>query len=292
MAKIYYYKNSQQGFSELTLKDINAAPQDHSHWSSAFGIINQSQGGIQNNTDINLKQYTGPLLYKNNNELDNRYINNNGVYYFQNTEEDYVHIGMPGWEQGAIPYSTEEEQLENTLKKIPIGASLFYPILIASGALSANGRNFYVILKSNYILPEKADISLSGWYVIRQNGAYLFTSSDPENNATWNYKGNFPIQFKNVPSGLSTNQKIINSDTEGWRVHYTGITNENIVHKNIYSGQLRLGIASETPQTTTYSYQSNTATAPTNYVGAGYISGTVIFTDLKLTFNPPATVTP
>lgn len=284
MAKLYYYKNSQASWLPLTPEDINAAPKVHGHWSNSFGIITQSQGGIQNNTNFNLKTYTGPLIYHNN-ELKQYTSINNGVYYVNNKTNNEIHIGMPDWEQGAIPYSTENEQLEHVYRKIPLGATLSIPKIVCGGVANGNANKFTCMIHCNYILPENANITLSGTYVIRQTGKYLFTSSnseeeDPEKQS-WNYVGEYPVPFYNKPSAWYGEQKIITSDTEGWQAYYS-----------CYGGHIRLERISQTQQSTSFSYQNATATAPSNYAGVGWLSGTVIFTDLKLTFNPPATVTP
>lgn len=292
MAKIYYYKNSQTGFLPLMPEDVNAAPKTHGHWSHSIGIINQSQGGIQNNINADLKTYTGPLTYYKNNLLKQYPLQKNGVYYVNNQIDNEIHIGMPDWKQGAIPFKTEDEQLEHVYKKIPLGATLYIPFIVCAGMLSGDGRKFYCTVAHNYILPEKANITLSGRYIIRQVGKYLFTSSwseeeDPEKES-WNYTGEYPVPFYNVPSNWWGEQKIINSNTEGWTAFYSYTADD--VTPTVYSpygGQIRLERISQTPQTTAFSYQSSTATAPSNVAGVGWISGSVSLFDLKLTFNEP-----
>lgn len=289
MATIYY-ENSLKQWQKLSLDDINAAPRIHSHWSSALGIITQSQGGIQNESDIDLKTYTGPLLYYQDNKLDTQTINiDEGMYYFQNTDENYVHIGMPGWEQGAIPYPTEEEQLENMYRKIPYGASILFPRLIVTGMLSANGQTFYVPLKHNFILPPNANITLAGQYTIRQNDKYLFTSSIANDKTTWNYVGEYPIMVYNVPSQISANQTIITDDTEGWRVSSPNAASPTAEPYSTTGGRLRLERNSATPQTTAYEFKLSTDGATTQSCkGIAYASGVVDFFNLKLTFNAPS----
>ena len=70
-------------------------------------------------------------------------------------------------------------QLEKTFRQLPKQSTITFPRLVTSGSLGGGGNKFYTWIQFNYILPNNIqvnDITISGTYVIRQNGCYLFTS--------------------------------------------------------------------------------------------------------------------
>lgn len=273
---LLYYKNSQTNkIMPLTYNDFGAAPSNHMHQADSIGIIPYTMGGLQNETNkrkAQLTTWTGPLAYYNYNKLDNIKSNTNGVYYSDLTSMR-VKIGIPDWKHGAIPYTTEDEQLEHTWRQIPLNSSIFFPRIITTGMLDANGNNFNIALAFNYILPENIiNVQLSGEYIIRQNQNFLFTSGVNYATTGWG------LIFENKPSLVSTPQKIISSNVEGWWL------DDGYTPNDRYGGFLHLRRTSQTSQITQYSYKAYGADSATPCAGTPISSGTVDFRNLKITF--------
>ena len=291
MSKLYYKQNSQ--WINIEPEDFEAAPQNHRHINSSFGIIKQANGGIQNNENVKLNTFIGPLLYYNSKDLDQQnYHNKQGVYFGYTEDDTHVSIGTPSWEQGGIPYNTESEQLEHLYRQVPLNSSVFIPYAVVNGMLSTNGRWFYIPLRIYYTIPDGTQsISISGKYVIRQKGIYLFTSGknyfDNDNNK---YIG-WGMQFDWKPTNIYAWQTMVpydNTTDSGWIVSYDPQYDQ-------YGGCIQIVCIapSSSPQTTEYKYQSETASGTTTYVAQGYSQGVALLADIKLTFNDtPATVTP
>lgn len=297
MSPIYYKNPSTNEFMQLTYEDFGAAPKFHIHQGDSIGMIPMNQGGLFDieNGITNLKLFTGPIIYNQRNQLDQTYTLDNltdGVYYASSKNDKQIHIGMPGWEQGAIPYKTEREQLEQMYRQIPLNQTLYIPKAICNGFLNSAGTKFTCTLKIFYLIPEGTkSISMSGEYVIRQNGFYLFTSGN-------NYiPDGYEQPFTNKPSNISTPQTIVNSFTNGYHIHWddtdrltTTATPAEAQSFQRYSGSLRATRVvprndDSVKQTVSYKSQITKGGETTTAVGAGYLTGTVTFYNLKLTFK-------
>lgn len=275
MSYIYYKNPNKNKFIELTYKDFGAAPANHIHQSDTIGIIPISKGGlfnIENNTK-NLKYFQGPIIYTKDNYLNWIDQTEGGVYFGTRNNDTDIYIGTPDWNQGAIPYNTNSEQLEHMYRQVPLNTTLRIPKAICEGILLDTGKEFITSLNIGYIIPEGTQsISIAGTYVLRQNGYYLFTNGGNYAESGWEQK------FTNKPSMIFDAQTIINSTTEGWYIPWSSSYNR-------YSGILTLHRISETDQTIVYNYLDINKETLYPAQGVKNITGTVIFNDLKLTFN-------
>ena len=290
MGNIYYKVlsgDNQITWKKIIPEDFQAAPKNHKHTNNAIGLIPQTNGGIlPQNSTVNLRTFVGPLMYHKKYDI---YQESNsmqkGVYFANGTNDTKVSIGIPGWEQGAIPYNNASQQLSYTYRQSLLDNSIFIPRCATIGMLTSNGQGFYTCLNFYYMIPEGTQsISISGKYIIRQSGIYLFTSGK-------NYTEGWAEQFDYRPSLIYDWQNIVpyNSDTQtGWWVNYDPAIDTY--------GRLRLMcyVDESHKQTTSYDYKSATATDPTTCVGTGKKATAVLFSDIKLTFHstPSATSTP
>ena len=294
MSVLYHKNPSTNEFTQLTYKDFGAAPRLHIHQGDSIGMISMEQGGLFNTTNAvtELKLFTGPIIYNKYNQLDQEYTLTDGVYFANSKNDSYIQIGMPGWEQGAIPFKTENEQLEQMYRQIPLNQTLYIPKAICNGFLNSAGTKFTCTLRIFYLIPEGTkSILMSGEYVIRQNGFYLFTSGN-------NYiPAGYEQPFTNKPSNISTPQTIVNSFTNGYHIHWddtdrptTTATAAEAQSFQRYGGSLRATRVvprndDSVKQTVSYTSQITKGGETTTAVGAGYLTGTVTFYNLKLTFK-------
>ena len=295
MSVIYYKTPITNDFTQLTYKDFGAAPKDHMHQGDSIGFIPAEKGGLFDDTYgvSDLKFFTGPIIYNKYNQLQQDYTLQDGVYFANGKNDSYIQIGIPGWEQGAIPYKTEKEQLENVYRQLPLNSTLHIPRAICAGILNSAGTAFYCTLRIYYIIPEGTkSISVSGKYVIRQNQRYLFTSGDNYYDHGW------AEPFIDKPSTIRMPQTIINSTTTGFFVNWDNIDNQTVTPSgdiNSFtrnSGILRLNRVVSTSvdppqvsQTVVHNYRSSPTATAESCAGAGWMSGTCTFLNLNLTFN-------
>lgn len=295
MSTIYYKTPITNDFTQLTYQDFGAAPRDHKHQGDSIGFIPAEKGGLFDDTYgiTDLKFFTGPIIYNKYNQLQQDYILQDGVYFANGKNDSYIQIGMPGWEQGAIPYKTEKEQLENMYRQLPLNSTLYIPKAICAGMLNSEGTAFCCTLRIYYLIPEGTkSISISGQYIIRQNGCYLFTSGDNY------YEHGWAEPFVDKPSMIASSQTIVDSTTTGFFVRWDNTDEQKTITPSVTDNKftrnsnfLRLdrvvSTAVSSPQTTTYNFKhpnwnnGNIKSAQ----GVGWMSGTCTFSNLKLTFN-------
>lgn len=274
MPRLFYKPSQLNAFKQLTYKDFGASSKWHEHKSDTIGVIPIEQGGLFNIAEDNdFSSFVGPITYDTNNQLYHFDMDEGGVYFGRTRNDTNIEVGMPDWEQGGIPYTTEKEQLENMWRQIPANGSIFIPKLITQGQLLENGKEWESMINISYILPDNiSSVDISGQYIIRQNGYCLFTSGK-------NYHDNgFAENFTNRPSPIDTPQTIIKNQTEQCSV----IFDDN----NLKSGVVTLHWTSQNDQTEEYNYlASNTTPTPAVCKGRACCVGTTTLYNTTLTFN-------
>ena len=264
-------------FQLLNYKHFGAAATYHIHQGDSIGIIPQSKGGLQNETNnkiVKLETFYGPLVYYNNDTLDKLNLNTNGVYYSNGEYDNHIHVGMPDWKHGAIPYKTNQEQLEHVYRTIPLNSTIRIPKWVGAGMLSANGQTFHTIIPIDYIIPEgTTKIKVAGNYIIRQHGGYLFTSGN-------NYINGWAEPYADKPTSNPNYQKI--NQAESYSA--TGCWVDWDTNYNRECMQLRFRRNGES-QTVSYTYKASATSATTTFSATGWLSGAIEFENLELTFT-------